>query len=74
MEEFEALNYVHLTVRALKIKRREKKTRGSTEVDSPHVGAPRLGSLLVRRERWGVSPTPGLRQSSRSFEHLSETT
>ena len=33
MDEFEALNCVRLTVRALKIKRREK-TRGSTKVDS----------------------------------------
>ena len=76
MDEIEALNCVRLTVRALKIKRREK-TRGSTKVDSlprpPHVGARRLGRILVRREGRGVSPTPGVHLSSCSLEHLSET-
>ena len=77
MDEFKALNCVRLTVRALKITRREK-TRGSTKVDSlppphTHVGARRLGSILVHREGQGVSPMPGVHLSSRSLEHLSET-
>ena len=50
MEEFEALNCVHLTVRVLKIKRREKIPEGAQRGDSPRVGARRLGSILVRRE------------------------
>ena len=59
--------------KGFKNKEERKKTRGSTEGDSPHVGAWRLGSILVLRERRGVSPTPGLHQSSCSLEHLSET-
>ena len=43
MDEFKALNCVRLTVRALKIKRREK-TRGSTKVDSLPPPPPRGSS------------------------------